>query len=146
MLRGWLDSIGPTTPAALAARLSLPLDAIESALAQLESEGTILRGRFASQEIEYCHRRILARIHRMTLGRLRREIEPVTSAQFMRFLCAGSTSPRARNCTGPMACCKSCGSWKVARYRPPRGSRRCCRAAWRITIPNCSINFACRVK
>ncbi len=87
MLRGWMDSIGPTTPVALAERLSLPLDAIESTLAQLEAEGTILRGRFASEETEYCHRRILARIHRMTLGRLRREIEPVTSAQFMRFLC-----------------------------------------------------------
>jgi ATP-dependent Lhr-like helicase len=92
VLRGWTDSIGPVTPSGLAGRLSLPVEAIESALAQLEAEGTILRGRFAAPceqlgETEYCHRRILARIHRMTLARLRREIEPVTSAQFMRFLC-----------------------------------------------------------
>ncbi|HEV8145527.1 MAG TPA: helicase-related protein, partial [Bryobacteraceae bacterium] len=86
VLRGWMDSIGPITPRALADRLGLPLDAIESGLAQIESEGLILRGRFAGHEEEFCHRRILARIHRLTLGRLRREIEPVTAAQFARFL------------------------------------------------------------
>ncbi len=86
VLRGWMDSIGPTTPAALAARLSLPQESVDIGLAQLESEGLILRGSFASEEAEFCHRRILARIHRLTLGRLRKEIEPVTAADFMRFL------------------------------------------------------------
>jgi ATP-dependent Lhr-like helicase len=101
VLRGWMDSIGPTTPDELAERLALPLDAVESGLAQLESEGQILRGSFcgassqtaspepqtSTKQTQFCHRRILARIHRLTLGRLRREIEPVSSAQFMRFLC-----------------------------------------------------------
>jgi ATP-dependent Lhr-like helicase len=87
ILRGWMDSIGPATPAALAARLALPQESVETALTQLESEGQVLRGKFASGETEFCHRRILARIHRLTLGRLRREIEPVTAADFMRFLC-----------------------------------------------------------
>jgi ATP-dependent Lhr-like helicase len=87
VLRGWMDSIGPATPSALAERLSLPLTDVEIALAQLESEGQVLRGQFASKETEFCHRRILARIHRLTLGRLRREIEPVSAAGFMRFLC-----------------------------------------------------------
>ncbi len=86
ILRGWMDSIGPSTPQELADRLSLPLEAVESALAQLESEGQILRGNF-SQAGQFCHRRILARIHRLTLGRLRREIEPVSTSEFMRFLC-----------------------------------------------------------
>ena len=86
VLRGWLDSIGPITPAALAARLSLSQEAVDIGLAKLESEGLILRGRFATEDDEFCHRRVLARIHRMTLGRLRKEIEPVTSADFMRFL------------------------------------------------------------
>jgi ATP-dependent Lhr-like helicase len=86
VLRGWSDSIGPFTPAALAARLSLPQEAVDIALAKLESEGLILRGRFASENDEFCHRRVLARIHRMTLGRLRKEIEPVTAADFMRFI------------------------------------------------------------
>jgi ATP-dependent Lhr-like helicase len=92
VFRGWMDSIGPARARELAGRLALPLDVVESALAQLENEGQILRGNFVPQEgdqkeIQFCHRRILARIHRMTLGRLRREIEPVTAAQFMQFLC-----------------------------------------------------------
>ncbi|HEY6320395.1 MAG TPA: DEAD/DEAH box helicase [Thermoanaerobaculia bacterium] len=37
-------------------------------------------------DIEWCERRLLARIHRYTLERLRREIEPVSQADFMRFL------------------------------------------------------------
>ena len=87
ILRGWADSIGPFTAAQLAERLSLALADIEIALAQLEGEGQVLRGNFTGRDHEFCHRRILARIHRQTLGRLRREIEPVSSAGFMRFLC-----------------------------------------------------------
>jgi ATP-dependent Lhr-like helicase len=87
VLRGWMDSIGPVTPAALAERLGLPQLAVDIALAKLESEGSILRGQFSGAETQFCHRRILARIHRLTLGRLRKEIEPVSSAGFMRFLC-----------------------------------------------------------
>jgi ATP-dependent Lhr-like helicase len=57
----------------------------------------ILRGNFTGTDHEFCHRRILARIHRQTLGRLRREIEPVSSADFMRFLCRWQhLSPGAR--------------------------------------------------
>ena len=90
VLRGWADSVGPFTARQMAERLALPLDVAESSLGQLEADGQILRGHFsaqASDEIQFCHRRILARIHRLTLNRLRREIEPVTAAQFMRFLC-----------------------------------------------------------
>jgi ATP-dependent Lhr-like helicase len=86
VLRGWMDSIGPVTPQALADRLGLPLESIDTGLAQLENEGGILRGRFSGDVEEFCHRRVLARIHRMTLGRLRKEIEPVSAADFMRFL------------------------------------------------------------
>src|SRR5204863_971425 len=76
----------------LAQRFALPAQVMESALLRLEAEGQILRGRFTAagaavgSEIEWCNRRVLARIHRLTLGRLRREIEPVTSRDFMRFL------------------------------------------------------------
>lgn len=90
-LRGWMESIGPVTAQALSEKLAFPLDEIEIALAKLESEGQVLRGRFtpglSAGEIQWANRRILARIHRLTLGQLRREIEPVTSAQFHRFLC-----------------------------------------------------------
>ncbi|HUJ49137.1 MAG TPA: DEAD/DEAH box helicase, partial [Bryobacteraceae bacterium] len=90
-VRGWMESLGPVTAATLSETLAMPLDSIESALLQLETEGQVMRGRFHAQlapdETEWCNRRILARIHRLTLGQLRREIEPVTAAQFQRFLC-----------------------------------------------------------
>ncbi len=91
-LRGWLESSGPQTQSGLSQRFALPADAMEAALLRLEAEGQILRGRFTAaaaaqtSEIEWCNRRVLARIHRLTLGRLRREIEPVNARDFMRFL------------------------------------------------------------
>src|SRR5687767_3816751 len=91
-LRGWLESSGPQTQSTLSQRFALPTEVMEAALLRLEAEGQILRGRFTASaaahgsEIEWCNRRVLARIHRMTLGRLRREIEPVNSRDFMRFL------------------------------------------------------------
>ncbi len=90
IVRGWLESTGPTTASALCARLALERGLVDIALARLESEGQVLRGRFTprrtEEEIEWCNRRLLARIHRMTIGRLRREIQPVTAADFVRFL------------------------------------------------------------
>ncbi len=99
LLRGRLEGLGPVTQATLVDSLGLPEPAIESALLRLEAEGTILRGRFSPgiAEPEWCHRRLLARIHRHTIDRLRSEIEPVTPADFMRFLFAwhgiGSAAP-----------------------------------------------------
>ena len=90
MLRGWLESTGPMTAQALADRLILRRELVDAGLARLEAEGQILRGRFspggAAGEIEWANRRVLARIHRLTMGRLRREIEPVSTADFVRFL------------------------------------------------------------
>ncbi|MGH7563186.1 MAG: Lhr family helicase [Gemmatimonadota bacterium] len=99
LLRGRLEGLGPVTQARLEDSLGLPARAVESALLRLETEGTILRGRFSPgvQELEWCHRRLLARIHRATIDRLRSEIEPVAPADFMRFLFAwhgiGSGTP-----------------------------------------------------
>ena len=87
LVRGWLESSGPATVAELATRFALDGATIESALLQLESEGQVLRGAFRSRDAhEWCNRRVLARIHRRTLGTLRREIEPVSTADFVRFL------------------------------------------------------------
>lgn len=101
---GWMESIGPTTLHDLAERLSLPTPALNAAMVRLEASGQVLRGRFTryasrltSGEIEWCHRRLLARIHRLTIGRLRKEIEPVTATEFMRFLLQWQhVSPGAR--------------------------------------------------
>ena len=92
VLRGWLDSTGPMRASVLASTLAVPAECVEAGLARLEGEGQVLRGRFtsagraAAAEIEWCNRRVLARIHRLTLGRLRREIQPVSSADLVRFL------------------------------------------------------------
>ncbi len=109
VVRGRLQAVGPTTGSELAADAGLRVGAVEAALVALETEGFALRGRFtpgggvgvgasvgagagarggaaAAAEIEWCERRLLARIHRYTLERLRREIEPVSQADFMRFL------------------------------------------------------------
>jgi ATP-dependent Lhr-like helicase len=93
ILRGWFECSGPLRASALSRNLSMPRDLVDQALAQLEAEGQILRGSFTPgqagdlpHEPEWCHRRLLARIHRLTIGRLRREIEPVTTAEFFAFL------------------------------------------------------------
>ncbi|HVN81505.1 MAG TPA: DEAD/DEAH box helicase [Terriglobia bacterium] len=87
LVQGWMDVLGPTTAAALADRLEITRSRIQAALLRLETQGQILRGQFASvSEEEWCERRILARIHRQTVGKLRREIEPVSSADYIRFL------------------------------------------------------------
>ncbi|MBI4501433.1 MAG: hypothetical protein HY700_09760 [Gemmatimonadetes bacterium] len=88
LIRGQLEIVGPITTSALAANLGLDGGDVEIALAALEGEGFVLRGHFTQglDEREWCERRLLARIHRYTLDRLRKEIEPVSAADFMRFL------------------------------------------------------------
>jgi ATP-dependent Lhr-like helicase len=90
LLRGRLGITGPTTAAQLASSLNVTESDADIALAALEGEGVILRGRFTGNGagLEWCERRLLARIHRYTLNRLRAEIEPVSPADFMRFLFA----------------------------------------------------------
>jgi ATP-dependent helicase Lhr and Lhr-like helicase len=87
LVRGWLAHSGPLTAGALGQTVGLPASEIQSALLRLEAEGVILRGQFTGLgETEWCERHLLARIHRLTLGTLRKQIEPVTAAQFMRWL------------------------------------------------------------
>jgi ATP-dependent Lhr-like helicase len=88
-LRGWMARLGPVTAPGLAERLGLPLPLTVAALHRLEAEGQLLRGSFlpgGEPGADWCDRALLARIHRLTLGRLRREIEPVSGADFLRFL------------------------------------------------------------
>src|SRR5438067_6012463 len=88
LVRGRLEAVGPTTASQLGGALGVPLPDGGFALGALEHEGFALRGRFTPgiTELEWCERRLLARVHRYTLDRLRKEIEPVTAADFMRFL------------------------------------------------------------
>ena len=84
----WMQILGPVTADDVARRAGLERDAVDRALLLLEGSGAILRGHFTGQtdELEWCERRLLARIHRLTLHRLRAEIEPVSPAVLMRFL------------------------------------------------------------
>jgi len=91
VVRARLGLVGPTTGAALATALDLAPGEVEAALAAVEAEGGALRGRFtpeaiAAEAVEWCERRLLARIHRRTLDGLRRLIEPVSPAVLLRFL------------------------------------------------------------
>jgi ATP-dependent Lhr-like helicase len=105
ILLGWMESIGPTTAGEVATRLHLSESDVSPAFLRLEASGQLLRGHFREAlgvkreakgdppyplpltPYEFCHRRLLARIHRLTIGKLRKEVEPVTVAEFMRFLC-----------------------------------------------------------
>jgi ATP-dependent Lhr-like helicase len=88
LLRGRLEGLGPVTARGLAASAGLAISDVDRALLKLEAEGFVLRGRFTpgTEETEWCARRLLARIHSYTLNRLRQEVEPVASSDFIRFL------------------------------------------------------------
>jgi len=94
-ITGWMSHLGPVTSAGLAGLLGFTAKEVEKALLRIEATGAILRGQFtghtqragpAPDEHEWCDRRLLARIHRLTVATLRKQIEPVTAAQFMRWL------------------------------------------------------------
>jgi ATP-dependent helicase Lhr and Lhr-like helicase len=113
LVTGWMSHIGPTTASGLGGLLGIQSSEIEKALLRLEASGSILRGNFTGVasarspesgvelrstgrvgapvpawpvQTEWCDRRLLARIHRLTVGTLRKQIEPVSPAQFMRWL------------------------------------------------------------
>src|SRR6202162_4231199 len=84
-----MGHLGPVSAATLSDFLGLAVNDFDKTFLRLEASGAILRGHFtvgSSQETEWCERRLLARIHRLTLGSLRSQIQPATAAQFMRWL------------------------------------------------------------
>jgi ATP-dependent helicase Lhr and Lhr-like helicase len=114
LLRGRLAIVGPTTASDLGRSLAITEGDADAALLTLESEGAVLRGHFAPRDsepsgspipdprsrIEWCDRRLLARMHRYTLHRLRAEIAPVSAANFMRFLFAWQHVERSSRLIG----------------------------------------------
>ena len=98
LVTGWMSHLGPVTASQLGEVLQLPAGEIEKALLRMEASGAVLRGQFTDKasrpaapaphdfDHEWCERRLLARIHRLTVATLRKQIEPVTAAQFMRWL------------------------------------------------------------
>ena len=89
LLRGWMLHLGPITSLELSQILMLDQNIIDQTLLKLETTGFILRGHFRNTDItqlEWCERRLLARIHRLTMDKLRQQIEPVTATQFISWL------------------------------------------------------------
>jgi ATP-dependent Lhr-like helicase len=139
-VRGHVSTLGPCTVEKLAGLTTVPTAVIAGALARLEAEGFILRGRFdpgqsTPGEMEFCERRLLARIHRYTTERLRQEIEPVTAQDFVRFLLRWQHVAPGTPCDGRRGLLAvveqlqgfelAAGSWeeavfpaRVASYRP----------------------------
>ena len=94
VVRGRMEAAGPVSSATLARQIGVAGGDIETALLALETEGAVLRGEFTgSGGEEWCERRLLARIHRYTISRLRREIEPLSFDDFVRFLFAWQSVP-----------------------------------------------------
>ena len=98
LVTGWMSHSGPVTASELGEALGISAAEITGALLRMEAAGTVLRGNFCGaasragapaphgHEIEWCERRLLARIHRLTVATLRKQVEPVTKAQFMQWL------------------------------------------------------------
>jgi ATP-dependent Lhr-like helicase len=105
LLRARLGGLGPVTVAQLVAQLGLARADIESGLAVLQAQGAVFQGRVTPGlgEVEWCERHLLARIHRYTLKRLRREIEPVEPRDFVRFLFEWQHVAGASRVSGPEA-------------------------------------------
>ena len=103
LVRGRLEVCGPVTADELTDILELSRSEIDAALLGLEAEGFILRGKFRPQATkqEWCDRRLLARIHRLTIDRLRAEIQPVSVQDFYRFLFAWQHADQEYRVEGP---------------------------------------------
>ncbi|MGH7291497.1 MAG: Lhr family ATP-dependent helicase, partial [Myxococcota bacterium] len=105
IIRSRLSGLGPVRAAELAESLGVTTSDVDIALAALEGEGYVMRGKFTpgAADTEWCERRLLARIHRYTVKRLRREIEPVDARDFMRFLFAWQHLAPDAQVSGPDA-------------------------------------------
>jgi ATP-dependent Lhr-like helicase len=93
-VQGWMQILGPVTAKIVARTLSLDARFIFQAFIEMEMQGLLMRGSFEGPattdefEIEWCERRILQRIHKLTIGTRRKQVEPVQPADFMRWLLA----------------------------------------------------------
>ncbi len=105
LVRHRLGGLGPVTANTLATSLAIDRGEVEQALLRLQSEGYVMQGRFSTDAVdtEWCERHLLARIHRYTIGRLRREIEPVSRRALMRFLFDWQHVSAATRLSGPDA-------------------------------------------
>ncbi|MDH5289758.1 MAG: DEAD/DEAH box helicase, partial [Acidimicrobiia bacterium] len=93
VVRGHLELHSPATEAELGRITGLPATLLKVALATLETEGSAIQGRFTGRAdaggeptVEWCTRRLLARMHGRSRGARRRSVQPVNPEQLVRFL------------------------------------------------------------
>jgi ATP-dependent Lhr-like helicase len=105
LVRHRLGGLGPVTANGLAQSIHVDAGEVGQALLRLQSDGYVMQGRFTidANDAEWCERHLLARIHRYTIGRLRREIEPVSRRALMRFLFDWQHVSAATRLSGPDA-------------------------------------------
>src|SRR5688572_20735709 len=103
IIRGRLEGLGPITIENLSSDSALEPTQVEAALLKLEAEGFVIRGKFSpgTEQTEWSARRLLARIHSYTLNRLRQEIEPVSTNDFLRYLLAWQKIAPEHQMEGP---------------------------------------------
>jgi ATP-dependent Lhr-like helicase len=118
VLRGRFEALGPL------AASDPQLLGLDEELRALEADGVLLRARIGGAEA-WCDRRLLARIHRYTLDRLRKEIEPVTAAQFLRFLASWQHVDPATKLEGPRGVAEAAA--QLAGFEVPA-------AAWEASV------------
>ena len=104
VVRGLLEISGPITGLKISEILAIKFTDVFQALLALEVEGFILRGNYnedvrdpleiladlekeiPDEQIQWCERRLLSRIHRLTLDSLRRQIQAVEPEVFQKYL------------------------------------------------------------
>ncbi|HXT61216.1 MAG TPA: DEAD/DEAH box helicase, partial [Pirellulales bacterium] len=122
LVRGRLECCGPVTARRIAADLGLREGAVEAALEAIEGAGAVMRGRYSDPagEIEWCDRRLLARIHRLTLDGARRRVQPAAPADFWRFLLSHHHLPPAERLDGRAAVLETIG--QLQGFEAPAGA------------------------
>ena len=91
-VQGWIQILGPVTANQFAKHFLIDPQLVLQAFISLEVQGLLMRGSFEQAaggnelEIEWCERRILQRIHKLTIGTRRRQVEPVPPSTFMQWL------------------------------------------------------------
>ncbi|HEY2838876.1 MAG TPA: DEAD/DEAH box helicase, partial [Pirellulales bacterium] len=112
IVRGRMQTAGPIRVARLAEEMALAPSKVDAALVAIEAEGLVMRGHYSppsatphvegsEDALEWCDRRLLARIHRLTLDGLRRQIAPVAPADYLRFLADYQRVSPGRRWHGP---------------------------------------------
>ena len=151
MVRGLMEICGPTTGPVVAERLSITPSQATAALEALEGEGVVLRGRFTPQDesaadsqppLEWCHRRLLARIHRLTVDGLRKQIQPVDVRIFWRFVSRHQGLVAGAEKQGPTGYSMSSPCCRGSMRRPFAGSGICCRRGFRAISRSGSTSCA----